>query len=130
MLIFLDWFFFVFHAALTSFNLVGWIWKTTRRFHLLCIGLTFFSWIGLGVFYGFGYCPFTDWHWQVKRALGETNLPASYIEYYVDQVTARDFDSSMIDQWVLILALAALVLSVWLNGRDYHRRTSENRREL
>jgi hypothetical protein len=26
------------------------------------------SWFGLGLFYGIGYCPSTDWHWRIKRA--------------------------------------------------------------
>lgn len=121
MLHFLDGFFLVFHMALTLFNLLGWIWKKTRRIHLISIGLTMLSWAGLGLFYGFGYCPFTDWHWDVKRALGETDLPASYVKYYVDRVTGLDADPLLVDATVLISALVALTLSVWLNGRDYLR---------
>ena len=33
--------------------------------------------VGLGAVYGWGYCPCTDWHWDVKRRLGETGLPRS-----------------------------------------------------
>ena len=126
MLAFLDWLFLAFHTMLTLFNLLGWIWKKIRRIHLLSIGLTFISWIGLGFFYGFGYCPLTDWHWQIKRELGEGSLPASYVKYYVDQVTARDIDSLVIDSWVLILALTALFLSIWLNWRDYRGQKPDN----
>jgi len=119
MLIFLDWFFAIFHSILTLFNLLGWIWKKTRQIHLLTIGITFLSWIGLGFFYGFGYCPFTDWHWQIKRKLGQTGLPASYVKYYVDKITGLDADPFWVDACVLACALIALFLSAWLNWRDY-----------
>ena len=119
MLLFLDWFFVIFHSVLTLFNFFGWIWKKTRRIHLIAIGLTFFSWGGLGLFYGFGYCPLTDWHWQVKRNLGETGLPDSYIKYYVDQITGLDTDPIWVDATVVGAALIALALSIWLNWRDY-----------
>lgn len=41
------------------------------------------------MFYGRGYCPCNDWYWQVKRELGETGLPASYIKYFLDLTTPR-----------------------------------------
>ena len=61
------------------------------------VGLTVFSWIGLGFFYGFGYCFLTDWHWDVKRRLGESDLPASFIKYFADKFLNADFDAQMID---------------------------------
>ena len=116
---FLDIFFLIFHAALIGFNVTGWIWKKTRRLHLAVISLTLFSWVGLGVFYGFGYCPCTDWHWQVKRALGETGLPASYVKYYLDALTGLDWDPLLVDPAVGVIGLAAFGASVWLNWRDW-----------
>ena len=118
---FLDVFFLVFHTALIGFNLTGWIWKKTRRLHLGVISLTIFSWVGLGFFYGFGYCPCTDWHWQVKRALGETGLPASYVKYYLDALTGWDWDPLLVDPAVGVIGLVAFGLSVWLNVRDWRR---------
>ena len=116
---FLDIAFLVFHTALIGFNITGWIWKKTRRLHLAVITLTIFSWVGLGFFYGFGYCPCTDWHWQVKRALGETGLPASYVKYYLDALTGLDWNPSIVDPAVGVIGLAAFGLSIWLNGRDW-----------
>ena len=118
---FLDVFFLVFHTALIGFNLTGWIWKKTRRLHLGVISLTIFSWVGLGFFYGFGYCPCTDWHWQVKHALGETGLPASYVKYYLDALTGLDWEPLVVDGSVAVLGLAAFGVSVWLNVRDRRR---------
>lgn len=115
---FLDVAFVVFHTALVAFNLTGWIWKKTRRLHLAAIGLTVLSWFGLGLFFGWGYCPCTDWHWQVKRRLGETGLPASYVKYYLDRLTGLAWDPFVVDVLVAGLGLGALAVSVWLNVRD------------
>ncbi|MDE2983020.1 MAG: DUF2784 domain-containing protein [Gemmatimonadota bacterium] len=116
-----DLLFVAFHTALIVFNMLGWAWRRTRRFHLLTISATLFSWFGLGVAYGWGYCPLTDWHWQVKRALGETGLPASWVKYYLDQLTGLAWNATLVDVLVIGVALAALVLSIGLNLRDRRR---------
>jgi hypothetical protein len=121
MLYALDLFFVVFHALLVLFNLSGWAWSKTRRLHLIVLGSTFFSWLGLGLMYGFGYCPLTDWHWRVKRALGETDLPASYVKYYLDRLTGLDWDPGVVDLVVVVPSVCALILTVWLNTRDRAR---------
>lgn len=125
MYVLLDYFFFVFHAILVLFHLTGWAWETTRRLHLMTVSLTFLSWFGLGLFYGWGYCPCTDWHWAVKRELGESHLPGSYVKYYADKLTGGTWDALLIDAIVFILGLFAFVLSCWFNLRDasLHRRT-------
>lgn len=122
---FLDVFFVVFHFGLIFFNLTGWIWHKTRRLHLYVISATIFSWIGLGFFYGWGYCPCTNWHWQVKRALGETDLPASYIKYYLDIVFGFSWDPYTVDVLVAVLGIGALLVSVTVNYRD--RRQGKSR---
>jgi len=72
---FLDKFFFVFHSLLILFNLSGWMWKKTRRLNLVLLLLTGFSWTILGIWYGFGFCPSTEWHWQVRMKLGLPDMP-------------------------------------------------------
>ena len=115
---FLDYFFIVFHWSLILFILTGWAWRKTRRIHLITIGLTLLSWFGLGIFYGWGYCPSTDWHWEIKRKLGESHLPHSYIKYYVDKLTGVSWDPLVVDAAVLILGLLAFALSYRLNRQD------------
>ncbi len=121
MYIFLDYFFVTFHSALVFFNLTAWAWKVTRRVHLVVISLTMASWFGLGLIFGWGYCPCTDWHWQVKYTLGERGLPASYVKYYLDRLTGYDWNPDVVDGAVLVLGLAAFAVSVWLNWRDWKR---------
>ena len=123
---FLDIFLFTFHAALVVFNLFGWLPKRTRRAHLYTILLTLASWSFLGLFCGFGYCPLTDWHWDVKRQLGETYLPTSCIEYYLDRLTPFDWDASVVDPLVITLTLTALTGSLILNWRDWKRRREQH----
>jgi hypothetical protein len=78
---------------------------------------TLASWSILGIFFGFGYCPFTDWQWDLKRKLGETGLPNSFVEYYLEALTGADFSPSVVDSMVLGCAIVALGLSIWLNLR-------------
>ena len=110
-----------FHTLLVGFNTLGWVWRRTRRLHLLTISATLLSWFGLGVIYGWGYCPLTDWHWQVKRALGETHLPASCMKYYLDRITGVDWNAAVVDALVIGAAASALVVSAVLNMRDIRR---------
>jgi hypothetical protein len=115
MLRLVDILFVTFHTILIVFNLSGWAFTRTRRLHLVVISLTLASWIGLGFFYGFGYCPCTDWHWDVKRALGEENLPASWVKYYADLLLSTDTDAELIDIVVGVAGGGAFVISLILN---------------
>ena len=114
---FLDYFFIVFHTLLILFNVFGWIWKRTRKLNLILLLLTGLSWTLLGFFYGFGYCPLTDWHFKVLRKLGEYNLPNSYIKYLMDRLLTVDVSASTVDTVTLIVFLAALAVSLFFNFR-------------
>jgi hypothetical protein len=120
--VFLDKFFFVFHSALIILILFGWLWKKTRLANLIAILFTSFSWTVLGIWYGFGYCPFTDWHWQVRIKLGHSNMPSSYTKFLVDSLTGLDVSERLVDTLAVLLLAAALVASVWTNLRDWRRR--------
>lgn len=111
--------FIVFHTALILFNLLGWIWKRTRRLNLATLLLTAFSWIILGIWYGFGYCFCTDWHWQVRRKLGYTDMPNSYIKFLADWWTGIEFSAQTVDLWTSILFATALAVSLYVNVKDY-----------
>lgn len=120
----LDIFFLVFHTFLILFNLFGWIWKKTRRANLFLLVLTGASWAGLGLFYGMGYCPLTDWHFSVLERLGVYNLPNSYIKYLADRITGMSFNPDIVDSLTLYFYLAALVISLIINYRQIRTRNS------
>ena len=116
---FLDIFFIVFHSSLILFNLFGWIWSITRKFNLITLLLTGASWLILGLIVGrLGYCPLTDWHFNVLQKLGKTNFPDSYIKYLADRLTGLDFDPLLIDNITLYAFIAALVISLFMNIRS------------
>jgi len=115
---FLNIFFFVFHTCLTLFNLFGWIWKATRKLNLITLSATAFSWIVLGFWYGFGYCPCTHWHWLVRRELGYFDMPNSYIKFLIDELTGLDFAAYTVDLWTGILFSFAFFISLYLNIRS------------
>jgi len=119
---FLDKFFFVFHSALMSFIIFGWIWKKTRLANLTVILLTAFSWFILGIWYGFGFCPSTEWHWQVRYKLGYFDMPNSYTKFLVDTLTGLDLSQKVIDIFAVSLLLLALFASLLTNGRDWRKK--------
>lgn len=109
----LDYFFLVFHTGLILFNLFGWI--IFRKAHLFCIGLTFASWLLLGIWYGWGYCFLTDWHWQVLVALGEGPSVNSYISYLLDRFFGLRLPADLVDIITVVFAVLALIISVYVN---------------
>ena len=118
MLQLLDYFFVVFHSVLIVFNLSGWIHPATRKAHLVCVLLTGGSWFILGLFYGIGYCPLTDWHWRVLEQLGQHALPESYVQYIINRLTGINLTASLADWLTLGGWLFALVMQgffLWKN---------------
>lgn len=110
-----DYFFVLFHTALIIFNLFGWIWKPLQKWHLLTISLTFISWLGLGIWYGWGYCPLTDWHWDILRQMGEKGLPNSYVSYLFQRLLGLKLPDFWVDVLTVSLAIMALAASIWVN---------------
>ena len=90
--------------------------------NLVVIALTAGSWTILGIFYGFGYCPLTDWHFRILEMLGHTGLPTSYVKYLADRLTGLSFDQGLVDAVTLWGLIIALGISLYLNVRSLMRR--------
>lgn len=130
MLIFLDILLTIVHLSIVLFNLFGWIPKGTRRAHLVSILCTAASWFVLGIWFGFGYCPFTDWQWRVKERLGERNLPSNFIEYFAEKVLAINFDSQFVGNLIGICFALVSLISIYLNffkGRKQNKSVSSGK---
>jgi hypothetical protein len=125
MLKLLDFFFIIFHTSLVFFNLFGWIFRKTRLANLITLLLTGCSWFVLGLFYGIGYCPVTEWHFMVLHKMGITNVPDSYIEYIIERFFPVNVNSQMADMVTLILYFVALLASLIWNVAEYRKRNSE-----
>ena len=119
---FLNYFFFIFHTAFTLFNMFGWMFRKTRELHLVTILLTAFSWFVLGIWYGWGYCICTDWHWSVREHLGYHDQQRSYIHFLLLKLTGINFNEKMVEYSTLIGFLLSFILSVWFNIKDRQNR--------
>ena len=115
MLQLLDAFLTLVHVIIIGFNLFGWIWPATRKAHFICVLATVASWFLLGIRFGIGYCPITDWQWRIKEQLGEHSLPASFIKYYADKISGKNISASLIDTVTAISFAVAALLSVYVN---------------
>jgi len=123
---FLDLFFLVFHSFLIVFNLFGWLWKPVRKINLITLLLTGSSWFILGIFYGTGYCPLTDWHWKVLHHLGKTDLPDSYISYLLKRITGLGFNNGLIETLTVVLFFMALAASSYINLKRRDKANNQN----
>jgi len=112
---FLDVLLTIVHVSIVLFNLFGWIPKRTRKAHLVSLALTAASWFILGIWYGMGYCPFTEWQWRVKERLGEKNLPGNFIEYFLEKITGQNFSASFVETLIGVCFAVAVVLSLFVN---------------
>jgi hypothetical protein len=100
--------FLVGHTLLIVFNLSGWAFHRTRKLHLLCLIATLFSWIVMGAWYGFGYCLCTDWHFQIRRAMGLQDNVSSYL-----QLISRLFFEVELTRWTSdVLAVIGLLFAL------------------
>jgi len=107
-------FFFVFHTTFILFVLFGWIWEKARKIHFAAVMLTAFSWFGLGIFYGFGYCFCTEWHWNVRYRLGYVEMPRSYIKFLILSATGWDLNDDLVDAVTVGVFIAIFALTVFL----------------
>jgi hypothetical protein len=119
---FLNVFFFVFHSALMVFIIFGWMWRKTRVANLVVVLLTNFSWFILGIWYGFGFCPSTEWHWQVRLKLGYYDMPNSYTKFLVDSLTGLEVSQMLVDIMAVLFLAMALLASVFTNTRDWRKK--------
>ena len=122
----LDIFLTFLHLAVIGFNLFGWIPRRWRKVHFASILITAGSWFILGIWFGTGYCPITEWQWQVKTKLGETNLPASFIKYYADKLAGRSFNPSFINTVTAVCFAAAALISIYVNFVGKKRKTARH----
>jgi hypothetical protein len=110
------------HLLVIGINVLGWMWARTRRLHRWTLLLTALSWLGLGAFYGWGYCFLTDWHWTVKRQLGERVLPHSFIQYILHNKLGFNFPDAWVDNaTALVFLLLVLVTGSQMLWNAYRR---------
>jgi hypothetical protein len=127
MLTFLNYFFIIFHTSFTLFNMVGWIWKKTRKIHLATIVLTAFSWFILGIWHGWGFCFCTEWHWRVREALGRPITSDSYIHFLIMEITGIDLPSGLVDTVTMAVFGVCVAMTIILNTKDFIKWRAANK---
>jgi hypothetical protein len=115
--------FFVFHTAWIALTSLGWLWRRARRWQLAAVAFTAASWFGLGFWYGWGYCPFTDWHYRVRERLGYDD-PPSYVQLLIRSVTGLDLATEWANAVAVVVLVVAALLGVVLTLRDRRRITA------
>jgi len=119
MLVFLDYFFTYFHTALILFVLSGWAFSITRKLHAWLLILILIAWFGIGLYKGvLGYCPLTDWHWDIKRELGERGMSGSFVEYMAEKISGIDFPRKLVDGFTLGGLVMACTMAVFMYFRS------------
>jgi hypothetical protein len=113
MLQIIDYFFILFHSALIVFNVFGWIVPRWRFANLISLSLTAFSWFVLGIWFGIGYCPFTDWHWKVRQLLGYNDSSNSYIHFLILKITSINLPENWVDTMTVIVFFTAFFISIY-----------------
>jgi hypothetical protein len=111
----IDGFFFGFHTILILFNILGWIVRRWRFTNLITLSLTAISWFVLGIWFGWGYCICTDWHWQVRDMLGYQDISSSYIHFLIFKIAHVDIPVNLVNLSTVIVFLLAFIVSIYLN---------------
>lgn len=112
-------FFWVFHTLLILFNMLGWIWRCTRKWNLICLLATAVSWFVMGLRYGIGYCLCTDWHFQIREQMGIYDGAETYIQLLAAKLTGLQIPTSVLNPIAGVVFGVSIVMSVTLNIRDW-----------
>jgi hypothetical protein len=115
----IDVFFIGFHTILILFNVFGWLVPRWRLANFISLLLTAFSWVILGIWFGWGYCICTDWHWQIREMLGYQNTSSSYIHFLILELTSIDIPARLVDTFTAIVFVTAFLISIYLNLKKW-----------
>ena len=115
----IDIFFFAFHSALILFNVFGWLVPRLRLLNLITLSLTAFSWFIVGIWYGWGYCFYTDWHWEIRELLGYNDMSNSYIHFLILKLTGIDIDLKLADTGTVVIFFSSFFISIYLNVKNW-----------
>jgi len=90
---------------------------------LITLTATAASWALLGIWYGWGYCVCTDWHWDVRAKLGLVDRSNSYIHFLIVKLTGINLNAKLVETGTLVVFILSFALSIWLNisGRSGRR---------
>ncbi len=101
------------HLGVIGFTLVGWIWPSTRPWHLVLCALTACSWFVLGPILGQpGFCFLTGFQQRLWSHLGR-GAQGNYMSYLFKRLTGRVPNVKAIDRATQAVFYACALLSLW-----------------
>ena len=111
--------FYVVHLALIIICLGGWALPRVRTAHRYLMVAILSSWFLLGLKFGIGYCVLTDWHWQIKDKLGQSDLPNSFIKHILNHLLPSVISDRAVDILTLVAFYGAVLATiiVWWGDR-------------
>lgn len=115
----LNFLFHVLHLSIILFVMLGWMVAAFLPFHLALLLATLGSWFVLGHWLGQGYCPISDWHWEIKKNYGPGKPEGTYIHRILQSITGKALDSEKVDHMVVLATLVLTIGSVILNLTQY-----------
>jgi hypothetical protein len=77
-----------------------------------------------GIWKGLGYCLCTDWHLQVREAMGIQDRSTMYVQLLIDRLTGVMLPDMVVVAGTGAVFAIALVLSIAMNLRDRKRRVA------
>ena len=80
------------HLGAMLFIVFGWMLPATRMANWYLVVLTFVSWFGLGLVFGFGFCLITGIQSKIRQRLGYTEPMDSFVKHLLDRLTGRDLN--------------------------------------
>ena|SRR5687768_12434132 len=113
----LDSFLYLLHVVLIAYVMFGWLWPPMTAFHFISLVLMGITWIIIGAM-GLWNCPLTNLHWKIKEKRGQTGMPVSFVNYFLNQLTGKQLSHRFVQTLLLIIYFLALFLSgvYWLTN--------------
>src|SRR5687768_10619191 len=113
----IDIFLYTLHIALMVFVVFGWAWPPVGSWHFATLVVMGVVWIVAGLLKVWN-CPLTNLHWKVKEMRGQTGMPVSFVNYFLNQVTGKQLSHRFVQTLLLIIYFLALFLSgvYWLTN--------------
>lgn len=110
-----DVFLFWAHALVAAGCAFGWLLAGAEKWHLALVIVIGFSWYGLGLRYGIGYCVLTDWQWRVRKKLGETPEHGSFVQLLLERASGLHLNAKQVKLFAYAVYWVSAVISIYIN---------------
>lgn len=107
----------IIHVSIILFSMFGWILYQTRFLHLIVQFFILFSWFGLGIKKGWGYCLITDLQWKLKRSQNVILHTDSYVVWLIDKLFSISVREETANTITMVTFFSTYMISIYLYFR-------------